>query len=445
MHRRNIRAIIAVLMAVLLIGAASSALADNSYSFKYATSNGRKEITGYSGTLPAVLEIPDDVTDIGYNAFGMAGTIKEVIMPNSLTRIGAGAFGYCSSLTTFHIPDSVTTLENSALYACEKLSDVTLGNGLTFIGPYALCGAAMETLTIPDGVTTLSSGALSQCRQLKSVSLPLALDSIEQEAFYMCTDLRNVEFRGSLTTIGTRAFYDCNALGNIVLPEGLRTIGDYGFAFCGLQTIYIPGSVTHIGQNAFQANDSLRQIQFGGTADQWANLTHGSTGISSGAEVICNAAPSHSVTPAPGFPQPDKETGWVISQHANGLILTGITAEKQDAVTAGALAARFTLPDNEQIKIYDRSGVVCQTDKAVATGDQFELTSDTGRRETVTIIVRGDVLGTGKLDIAQLVHMAKSLTGQTQLSWPYELAGTLVGTGKINIADLVAEAQLLIS
>lgn len=52
------------------------------------------------------------------------------------------------------------------------------------------------------------------------------------------------------------------------------------------------------------------------------------------------------------------------------------------------------------------------------------------------LINKGDVLGNGKLNIAQLVRMAEHLTDRRFLTGVYEQAGDINGNGEVDIVDL---------
>lgn len=60
------------------------------------------------------------------------------------------------------------------------------------------------------------------------------------------------------------------------------------------------------------------------------------------------------------------------------------------------------------------------------------------------VVVRGDVNGTGKVDLSQLVRLAKVVKGDDTLEGPYFLAGDLTSDGRISISDVVAEARLFV-
>ena len=52
------------------------------------------------------------------------------------------------------------------------------------------------------------------------------------------------------------------------------------------------------------------------------------------------------------------------------------------------------------------------------------------------IVNKGDVTGSGRLDITQLVRMAEALTNRRALTGVYELAGDISGNGEVDILDL---------
>lgn len=83
-------------------------------------------------------------------------------------------------------------------------------------------------------------------------------------------------------------------------------------------------------------------------------------------------------------------------------------------------------------------------ESVVYTGSRLQLRNDTSQEtaDTVTIIVTGDVLGTGVLSLSQLVRMAQALDGSRPLQGVFLKAGDFTGDGNITLTDLVREAQL---
>lgn len=83
----------------------------------------------------------------------------------------------------------------------------------------------------------------------------------------------------------------------------------------------------------------------------------------------------------------------------------------------------------------------------VGTGCVVEVLSEDGLiLNSVTIVVKGDVLGTGELDVAQIVRMAQALNRSEPLTGVFLDAGKLTtGGGGINIADLVELAHMIVN
>lgn len=69
--------------------------------------------------------LPNDVEELGANAFYGASLLEEVILPKSLKRIGNSAFKNCSNLTLSAdgIPGGVTEIGDSAFFQCGRLND----------------------------------------------------------------------------------------------------------------------------------------------------------------------------------------------------------------------------------------------------------------------------------------------------------------------------------
>ena len=76
----------------------------------------------------------------------------------------------------------------------------------------------------------------------------------------------------SLTEIGDGWFYKCADLNRIEIPRGLERIGASAFYGCGLSQLFIPKTVTYIGDSAF-IYSNIYMIQYEGTEEQWNSIT----------------------------------------------------------------------------------------------------------------------------------------------------------------------------
>ena len=79
-------------------------------------------------------------------------------------------------------------------------------------------------------------------------------------AFYR-TDLISIYIPDSVTSIGERAFSRCESLTSIHIPDRVIDIGEATFSDCkSLTSIHIPDSVTSIGERSFSGCESLTSI-----------------------------------------------------------------------------------------------------------------------------------------------------------------------------------------
>ena len=244
------------------------------------------------------VNIPDGVTAIGDYAFFDCSSVKNLTLPSGVTTIGANAFYRCNhGLTNVTLPSGLTTIESETFYACTDLENITIPSGVTSIGfgafgeclwltsvmiPDSVTSIgkdafngcrSLTNITIPDTVTSIGSGAFNGCRSLTSVTLPNGIKRIEEYTFIGCRSLTSVTLPNGIKKIERSAFYG-SGLTSLILPDGLTDIDLYAFQGCsGLTSLTVPNTVTSISGVAFLDCDSLAEIRFGGTTEEWIELT----------------------------------------------------------------------------------------------------------------------------------------------------------------------------
>ena len=86
----------------------------------------------------------------------------------------------------------------------------------------------------------------------------------------------DVVIPGSVTKIGEGAFEGCTSLASVSIPEGVTEIGEDAFSGCtSLTSVTIPEGVTKIGRDAFCGCSSLKEIRFAGTKEKWEAVKKG--------------------------------------------------------------------------------------------------------------------------------------------------------------------------
>ena len=299
------------------------------------------------------LEIPQNVIGIGNSAFFLSG-LTNVTIPASVISIDSGAFYGCKNLTDIYyaateedwnqidfnsadgpapIPEGVTVHFGTAhgvfdvsgscgslTWALDKAGTLTIsGNGPmeNYLGsvsygddvdaPWKIVHGRVKAVILEKGVTSIGNAAFFDCENLTSITIPVSVTAIAEQAFAKSlkdiyyggleSDWENVDISGmtpldavtihlsdgtvlvpatinwnvsedgTLTISGTGKMpnyairYSYSAPWNaeqqrvkhIVIEPGVTTIGDYAFYNFALVTdVSIPDSITGIGQHAFQ-------------------------------------------------------------------------------------------------------------------------------------------------------------------------------------------------
>ena len=194
--------------------------------------------------------VPEGVVGLAQQAFCNCKQLTGVTLPSSLTSIGDLAFNECSRLTDVALPSNVTTVGWAAFMNCSSLTGVT----------------------IPSGVGTVSQQAFSGCTSLSNLTIQNGVKHIGKNAFSRCTNLLSVTIPGSVSHIGSQAFFSCGLV-DVTISHGVTNIEQAAFQFCSnLTTITIPDSVSSAASNIFDGCDSLTDIYYSGTENQWAAL-----------------------------------------------------------------------------------------------------------------------------------------------------------------------------
>ena len=173
------------------------------FDFAFTPDNTAVIVIRYEGTA-ADVTIPSrykgkPVTMIDHAAF-FNSVVTSVTIPDSVTSIHDNAFGLCSQLTNISIPNSVTDIGFSAFAHCTSLKSITLPSSLSSISEALFSGCSqLTTIHIPDSVPSIQSYAFYHCRNLETIRIPVSVTLIEDDAFAGCPSSMTVTYSGSKT------------------------------------------------------------------------------------------------------------------------------------------------------------------------------------------------------------------------------------------------------
>ena len=203
------------------------------------------------------ITLPESLTGIGSSgAFGGCSSITSIVIPEGVTKITARSFSGCSNLSSVRIPDGVTLISVAAFYGCTSLTSISLPRNLERIYSSAFADCSnLVSISLPKSVSEIGEQAFHQCTHLSTVTLNEGLVYIYKAAFAGCESLTSISIPGSVTTIGERAFENCSELRTINLSDGISEIEAMAFIGTGINSITIPKSVLHIGNNPFTDTD----------------------------------------------------------------------------------------------------------------------------------------------------------------------------------------------
>ena len=205
-------------------------------------------------------------------------------------------------------------------YDGELAGDVTIPSK---IGNYTVTGIEnnafdgnekITSLTVPGTVTSISQYAFRGCTNLKKVTLQEGVESIGYLAFARCTNLTEVNLPSTINYIENLAFRTCTSLEQIVIPENTKgretKIQHCAFEYCSkLKKIYLPKTLKKI-DNPFTGDTSVDYIYYGGTKEDWENISISDYSIDAATVILYKQKPeSINVTPSDEDLAADNDAG----------------------------------------------------------------------------------------------------------------------------------------
>lgn len=212
----------------------------------------------FASTKLESIVLPDNVTEIEYDAFSICHELSNVAIPDVVKRIGQFSFSSTPKLKSVTIPRSMNTIEKYAFGSANGLTEIRIPGNIKAIedGAFSYC-ANLASITIENGVENIGEIVFQQCKKLASIVLPESVSSIGEFCFNGCDNLTNIQMPTALYA-SDGVFTGCNGLKDVVIPEGVTAIGNYFFEQCtNLESVSFPNTLKEIGSNVFRFCTSL--------------------------------------------------------------------------------------------------------------------------------------------------------------------------------------------
>ena len=158
----------------------------------------------------------------------------------------------------------VRQIADYAFSGCETLTSVVIPDSVEYIGSCAFISCTgLQNISIPETVTFIGYGAFDETpwRETQTQDSPyliinhMLLDAAGSSGEVMIPD--------GIVKIGEFAFSYCEELTSVVIPDSVKEIGEGAFSYCyGLKNVDIPDSVEIIGESAFAECSSLKSVEF---------------------------------------------------------------------------------------------------------------------------------------------------------------------------------------
>ncbi|MBQ7872292.1 MAG: leucine-rich repeat protein, partial [Oscillospiraceae bacterium] len=200
------------------------------------------------------IHLPDTITTVAERGFDQVQALEYINIPKSLTTLsGIQAFGYGGwnpsewsgvwNPDTLTIPGTLKSWHTSA-FAGNRYTSIVVEEGVDHIGDYGFYGNLdVENITLPSSLRVIEANSMANMSSLHELSIPEGLEYIGEQAFFG-TPLESIDLPDSLQYIGTQAFSCYETDYNTPYP--------FVTTYTGIEELNLPGGVIGMGWNAVE-------------------------------------------------------------------------------------------------------------------------------------------------------------------------------------------------
>ena len=209
--------------------------------------------TGAMATYSNSVEMPWDSSKTA---------IKKLVIEEGITSLSHFTGYYFTALEEAYLPGSLVNLGQYVLYNCNAEAKIC------FDGTEKRWNALVRAFTLNnDYLAGLDVIATGEAREIAS---GICGDDL---TWKLMDSTLIISGTGAMTSYTNSGLLPWSAykgtIDEVILSEGITSLSHFVcYAFSNLKEIYIPASVTSIGQLAFQ-HTALTDVYYGGTEEQW--------------------------------------------------------------------------------------------------------------------------------------------------------------------------------
>ena len=198
------------------------------------------------------ISIPDGVEEVARYAFAFTD-VKRIYLPETLKKLEGGAFKGCRELTYVYIPKNVNLEIQSPFTTCVSLTEIDVAEDhpeLFKINGMVISKESQQLICVEAGH--------------KDYVIPDEVKSIADEVFEGMT-VRTIKVSKGVETIGRAAFEGAYGLKSITLPVSVKQIGENAF------TYWSPEAAKELDLICYVSNEYAAQYcEAAGIKYEWA-------------------------------------------------------------------------------------------------------------------------------------------------------------------------------
>lgn len=210
------------------------------------------------------LQIPDTfggkpVTAVADYAFRDTNYVNRLRLPETVTEIGSNAFCGCNLTDLKLLTGSELHAGSYVFKECAMLETVQLRGMTAEFGDGCFAESAAVSVETEDCTLRFSDRCFQEMRKLETVSFT-GDTAFGDKCFRECTALKSISFTGGAVDTGTNLCYE-SALHDVTFTDCTGKVGDLSFANCeSLRTLTVSEGITTFGYGVCRNCSTLRNI-----------------------------------------------------------------------------------------------------------------------------------------------------------------------------------------